>query len=386
MTAFMIVRSMKGLYYRCMAGYPTLTHPILVINAAVGAGRIMEPSSHGVFVQLSEVDTDRTSISYSVLKELINTKQGMHGVILVKEIISYILLYEVFFNRYGTNFNPHTFNTSPWTETQKSKGPVSNTTSISGPSMALLCGSRDTTCGSRDTTLPASGWIGQVGKEDKGIIVFGDNVKESKLLEKVLLVLQWLQCVISNSISCLAVLLDDRNFIGIAKTRFSIISLGDQKMASSMNIENSLEEGTTIQNGKLASTAEANDKKKPINWPLLLLSCAFMAIGAIGGPLLSRLYFIHGGSRKWVSTITQTGGCPILFIPLFFLYSRHRSNPQSPHFLIEPKLFFFSAIIGVLLGIDNFLYALGLSYLPVSTSSMLIATQLAFVACFRGSS
>ncbi|KAK9162335.1 hypothetical protein Syun_003245 [Stephania yunnanensis] len=155
-------------------------------------------------------------------------------------------------------------------------------------------------------------------------------------------------------------------------------------MPSSMNIESSLEEGTTIQNGKnkLAPTSEANEKK-PMNWPLLLLNCGFMAIGAIGGPLLSRLYFIHGGSRKWVSTMTQTVGCPILFIPLFFLYSRHRSNPQSPpHFFIEPKLFFFSAIIGVLLGIDNFLYALGLSYLPVSTSSMLLATQLSFVAVF----
>ncbi|KAK9167475.1 hypothetical protein Scep_002666 [Stephania cephalantha] len=107
-----------------------------------------------------------------------------------------------------------------------------------------------------------------------------------------------------------------------------------------------------------------------------------MAIGVIGGPLLSRLYYLHGGGRKWVNTFTQSAGFPILFAPLFFLYLRHRSNPQSTHFFMESKLFVASAIIGVFVGLDNFLYTLGLSYLPVSTSSILYATQLAFIAVF----
>ncbi|KAK9096108.1 hypothetical protein Sjap_021605 [Stephania japonica] len=149
-------------------------------------------------------------------------------------------------------------------------------------------------------------------------------------------------------------------------------------MASSINIESGLEEGTTHDTA--SKSQETN--KKPINWPLLFLNAAFMAIGVIGGPLLSRLYYLHGGSRKWVNTFTQSAGFPILFGPLFFLYLRHRGNPQSPYFFMEPKLFVASAIVGVFIGLDNFLYTLGLSYLPVSTSSILYATQLAFIAVF----
>ncbi|KAK9167472.1 hypothetical protein Scep_002663 [Stephania cephalantha] len=147
-------------------------------------------------------------------------------------------------------------------------------------------------------------------------------------------------------------------------------------MASSMNIESG-----TMSDDHHDKGSKSN-KKKPINWPLLLLNAAFMAIGVIGGPLLSRLYYLHGGGRKWVNTFTQSAGFPILFAPLFFLYLRHRSNPQSTHFFMESKLFVASAIIGVFVGLDNFLYTLGLSYLPVSTSSILYATQLAFIAVF----
>ncbi|KAK9167440.1 hypothetical protein Scep_002631 [Stephania cephalantha] len=155
--------------------------------------------------------------------------------------------------------------------------------------------------------------------------------------------------------------------------------------ASSMNIESGIEEGTittTTHHDKASNSDHHETNKKPINWPLLLLNCGFMAIGVIGGPLLSRLYYLHGGSRKWLNTFTQSAGFPILFAPLFFLYLRHRSKPHSTHFFMEPKLFVFSAVAGIFVGLDNFLYTLGLSYVPVSTSSILFATQLAFIAVF----
>ncbi|KAF3976503.1 hypothetical protein CMV_000327 [Castanea mollissima] len=41
-----------------------------------------------------------------------------------------------------------------------------------------------------------------------------------------------------------------------------------------------------------------------------------------------------------------------------------------------------SAVIGVLTGLDDYLYAYGVKRLPVSTSSLIIATQLAFTAIF----
>jgi drug/metabolite transporter (DMT)-like permease len=51
-------------------------------------------------------------------------------------------------------------------------------------------------------------------------------------------------------------------------------------------------------------------------------------------------------------------------------------------FLMTPRLLAASVVIGVLMGLDDLLYAYGLAYLPVSTSSILISTQLAFTAGF----
>ncbi|KAF9595912.1 hypothetical protein IFM89_006193 [Coptis chinensis] len=112
---------------------------------------------------------------------------------------------------------------------------------------------------------------------------------------------------------------------------------------------------------------------------LLLLNCACTAIGTIGGPLLVRLYFLHGGSRKWVPSWLQTVGFPILTIPIAIQYSRRTPGIE---FWASPKLLLCASAIGVFAGLDNFMYSLGLSYLPVSTSALLLATQLAFTAFF----
>ncbi|KAF5183945.1 Purine permease [Thalictrum thalictroides] len=134
--------------------------------------------------------------------------------------------------------------------------------------------------------------------------------------------------------------------------------------------------------GAISPIVDTNTRKTT-NWPLLLLNCTFVAIGVIGGPLLSRLYYLHGGSRSWLSSCTQTAGFPILFLPLLSLFVQSRSQGESLSvFFMEPKLFILSAIIGVLFGLDNFMYSLGLSYTPVSTSSILFSTNLAFLAVF----
>ncbi|VVA92848.1 unnamed protein product [Arabis nemorensis] len=49
---------------------------------------------------------------------------------------------------------------------------------------------------------------------------------------------------------------------------------------------------------------------------------------------------------------------------------------------MKTPLFIASSVIGLLLGLDNYLYAYGLAYLPVSTSSLIVGTQLAFNAIF----
>ncbi|XP_048131075.1 purine permease 3-like isoform X2 [Rhodamnia argentea] len=97
-----------------------------------------------------------------------------------------------------------------------------------------------------------------------------------------------------------------------------------------------------------------------------------------------RLYFLHGGARVWLSSFLETGGWPIIFVPLVVAYFRRRfaEGPSARLVLMDPFLFVASAVIGVLTGLDDYLYAYGVARLPVSTSALLIATQLAFTAGF----
>ncbi|KAK9122922.1 hypothetical protein Sjap_012524 [Stephania japonica] len=116
---------------------------------------------------------------------------------------------------------------------------------------------------------------------------------------------------------------------------------------------------------------------------LLWVNGAAYASGVILGPLLTRLYFLHGGNRKWITAWVQTSGFPILLIPISILYLSHRRRlPSSDKFFISFKFLLCGIVLGLLNGVDNFMYVLGLSLLPVSTSSLLFSTNLAFNALF----
>ncbi|KAE9604248.1 putative purine permease, plant [Lupinus albus] len=119
---------------------------------------------------------------------------------------------------------------------------------------------------------------------------------------------------------------------------------------------------------------------------LLLINCIILGIGTSGSPLIMRLYFIHGGSRIWLSSFLQTIGFPVLLLPLFIFYIHNRhtnTDNEKPKIVsIEPPLFVAAAIIGVLTGVGCFLYSYAAARLPVSTSSLIASTQLAFCAVF----
>ncbi|XP_052190414.1 purine permease 3-like [Diospyros lotus] len=116
----------------------------------------------------------------------------------------------------------------------------------------------------------------------------------------------------------------------------------------------------------------------------LVLNVILLAIGNCGGPLIMRLYFLHGGARIWLSSWLETGGWPINFIPLLaaYLQRRRKQGLAATAVLIKPPVFWAAAVIGVLTGFDDYLYAYGLAKLPVSTSSLIIASQLGFTALF----
>ncbi|WOK93505.1 purine permease 3 isoform X2 [Canna indica] len=107
-----------------------------------------------------------------------------------------------------------------------------------------------------------------------------------------------------------------------------------------------------------------------------------------GKPLLLlhlHQYFHSGDKRQWLSAWLETGGWPALILPLIisFLYRRCRSlDSPARLFFLTPWLFLACTILGLLIGLNDFLYAYKLAFLPVSTSALLISTQLAFTALF----
>ncbi|MFQ6639727.1 hypothetical protein Gotur_016302 [Gossypium turneri] len=119
---------------------------------------------------------------------------------------------------------------------------------------------------------------------------------------------------------------------------------------------------------------------------LLVINCIILSIGNCGGPLIMRLYFIHGGNRIWFSSWLETAGCPIILFPIACAYM-HRSRTADPTsenklFYMERPLFLAAIVLGIITGLDNYFYSYGLARLPVSTSSLTIASQLAFTAGF----
>ncbi|KAH7567701.1 hypothetical protein JRO89_XS07G0124700 [Xanthoceras sorbifolium] len=118
---------------------------------------------------------------------------------------------------------------------------------------------------------------------------------------------------------------------------------------------------------------------------LLLINIILLSVGNCGGPLVMRLYFLHGGKRVWFSSWLETAGWPVILLPITIGYlHRRRTQPSSPtkFFFIKPPLFMASAVIGILTGFDDYIYAYGMARLPVSTSSLILASQLAFTAGF----
>ncbi|KAJ0975989.1 hypothetical protein J5N97_017954 [Dioscorea zingiberensis] len=110
-----------------------------------------------------------------------------------------------------------------------------------------------------------------------------------------------------------------------------------------------------------------------------------MLLGS-GGPLLLRLYFLHGGKRLWLASFLQVSGWPLTLLPLLISYlGRRRRRPCSSGdklILLPPAALAACSLLGLLIGLDSYLYAIGSSYLPLSTSSLVSSSQLAFTAVF----
>ncbi|CAN1821154.1 Purine permease 3 [Linum perenne] len=124
---------------------------------------------------------------------------------------------------------------------------------------------------------------------------------------------------------------------------------------------------------------------KSMKKTLLLVNCVILSLGSAIGPLVLRLYFVKGATGVWIPAGLETAGWPIIIFPLIasYIYRRGRNGPKMTRVsFITWRLALASAVLGILTGLDDFLYASGVNYLPVSTSALVIASQLAFTACF----
>lgn len=134
------------------------------------------------------------------------------------------------------------------------------------------------------------------------------------------------------------------------------------------------------------------EKQRKMKRILLIINCFILALGNSGGPLIMRLYFIHGGNRVWLSSFLETAGFPLMLLPLTVSYIKrrrlHRRNAATTEsgklnlISMKPPLFLAVAFIGIITGLDDYLYAYGVARLPVSTSALIIASQLGFTAVF----
>ncbi|GMI96181.1 hypothetical protein like AT4G18220 [Hibiscus trionum] len=122
-------------------------------------------------------------------------------------------------------------------------------------------------------------------------------------------------------------------------------------------------------------------------WIRVISYIVFLIAGQSAATLLGRLYYDKGGNSKWMATFVQSAGFPIL-LPLWFYFSSPFT--KSAHVGVScvarqpaiPTLVLLYFGFGLLLAGDNMMYSYGLLYVPVSTYSLLCATQLAFNAVF----
>ncbi|XP_007040977.2 PREDICTED: probable purine permease 4 [Theobroma cacao] len=112
--------------------------------------------------------------------------------------------------------------------------------------------------------------------------------------------------------------------------------------------------------------------------PLLLINYTCLFVGSVSSSLLSKYYFNHKGTNRWVSTWVQSAGFPLLFLPIFLPYYLFKCTQRKPFSRFTPGILILSIFIGLMLGLNNLLFSWGNSYLPVSTSSLLLSSQLVF--------
>ncbi|XP_066380824.1 probable purine permease 11 [Miscanthus floridulus] len=111
-------------------------------------------------------------------------------------------------------------------------------------------------------------------------------------------------------------------------------------------------------------------------WTTVVVDMLMVLCGTTVATLLGRLYYNSGGNSKWMATLTQSGGSPLLVVPLLMTPAPSAEERRPA---VSKMLAVYTGV-GVMIGFDNLMYSYALQYLPVSTFSLVAATQLGFNA------
>lgn len=137
---------------------------------------------------------------------------------------------------------------------------------------------------------------------------------------------------------------------------------------------------------KTSSTNETATQSSPTKhwhwWLMVVLNIFFLIAGQTASTLLGRFYYNQGGNSKWMSTFVQTAGFPVLFIALYLFRSKSTQTATTSPETSGTKITLIYIALGLIIAADDLMYSYGLLYLPVSTYSLICASQLAFNAVF----
>lgn len=117
-------------------------------------------------------------------------------------------------------------------------------------------------------------------------------------------------------------------------------------------------------------------------WMKISLFTMFVFSGQAVATMLGKIYFNKGGNSKWMASLVQTAGFPLMF-PLILMYLPSKQQQQQsttkPSSITLVMLYMF---LGIFLAADCMLYTFGYNFLPLSTFALICASQLAFNAFF----
>ncbi|KFK28497.1 hypothetical protein AALP_AA7G003500 [Arabis alpina] len=147
-----------------------------------------------------------------------------------------------------------------------------------------------------------------------------------------------------------------------------------------MEVESETQELHIQVNGEKFS---AEDRSHSYSWRLRVsLYVTLLLAGETIATLLGRLYYDKGGKSTWLETLVQLVGFPLMLPCYYYIKpksSKTKTGTNKTNFLTLSLVYIG---LGLLAAGHSVLYSFGLLYLPVSTFSLISASQLAFNAVF----